>query len=462
MMKFGYGFGAIGFGSVYYFMATYHVVFLTNCVGFNATIASTISSVALIIEAVAGMVVGNVSDRCNSKFGRRRPFILASTITILPIMFFVVRKIEAPVYVQIAYYLAFAILFRVFFSNCEIPYNALGADVVTDYDERTRLRTISRLFSIVGNAIGYIMPLVILELFVGREAAGWQLMGVILGLTALGSWGTSLFLVKEPARVTLMPKKKNVFKHIIVNYFELLKLKPMRLLLIYKIAFSVAFAINNVGTIYFLKYNLGLDNRYSSYIYVFTIIIFTLSTPLVDKMAMIKSKAWQQMVSMGICGFAGIGIYLFAADSVLFCAVYVGLMALVTTGFWQLSGSLFYDIVEVDEFANNKRREGDIMSFVSIVGTIMTALVVQGFGVLFNMAGFDANASVQSESVMMFLNAAFILVPSLCLLAGAYALKIFPIDRENFAVLGKVLALRADGLDYSMYKGEIEKIIGRD
>ena len=92
----------------------------------------------------------------------------------------------------------------------------------------------------------------------------------------------------------------------------------------------------------------------------------------------------------------------------------------------------------------------------------MTALVVQGFGVLFNMAGFDANASAQSESVMMFLNAAFILVPSLCLLAGAYALKIFPIDRENFTVLGKVLALRADNLDYSMYKDEIEKIIGRD
>ena len=68
----GYGLGSLGMGAAYYFMSAYFVLFLTNCVGLNSTIAGTIASVALMVEFVAGMVVGNISDRCTSSMGRIR------------------------------------------------------------------------------------------------------------------------------------------------------------------------------------------------------------------------------------------------------------------------------------------------------------------------------------------------------------------------------------------------------
>lgn len=462
MMIFGYGLGSLGTGAVYYFMSAYFVVFLTNCVGLNSTIATTISSVALMVEFIAGMIVGNLSDGCTSKLGRRRPFILAATIAMVPIMILILHTIDAPYIVTVAYYLVLAILFRVFFSSSEIPFNALGSEIATGYDERTRIRTISRIFSIAGNAIGYVMPLIVLDMFSGSEKTGWQVMGIILAATCLVSWGVSFLTIKEnvAGKLKKAKEKKNVLKQIFLNYRELIKLKTMKLLIMYKTAFSCAFSLINVGTLYFLQYNLGLDNRYSSYIYIFTISIFVISTPFIDKVAMVKGKAWQQMTTMGACGIAGIAVYIFAPSSVIACAVYIGLFAVVQTGFWQLSGSLFYDIVEVDEYINYKHRQGDIMSFVSVLGTLITAIMVQCFGIMFDMAGFNPQNSAQPEAVHVFLNAAFILIPCACLLGGALVLKIFPINKKTFASLQAVLQLRKEGKNYDEYMDDIKKIIG--
>ena len=461
-MIVGYGLGSLGQGASYYFISSYFVVFLTNCVGFNAVLAGTISSVAMVVEVMAGMAVGNFSDRCRSNMGRRRPFMLVSSIVTLPVSVLLFTYVDLPSGLRVGYYIIFAVVFRIAFSSYEIPYNALGAEVVTDYDDRTRLRSIARAFSIVGNAIGYIMPLVILEIFSGNEKTAWQIMGIIIGVSCSAVWLISVFTTGQNVYVLKeKTEKRNIVKDIFCNYRELLRLRTMKLAVIYKIAFTCAFSLYSVGTIYFLQYNLGLDNRYSSYIYIFTIIIFIVATPLTDKMAIARSKSWQQMVVMALCAVAGIFIYLFASDSVIWCAVFIGLFALVQTGFWQLSSSIFYDIVEVDEYVNHKRREGDIMSAVSVLGTLITAVMVQIFGLFFDMSGFDPDLAVQPESVINFLDAAYILFPCICMLIGAVALKIFPINKKTFASLQAALMLRSEGKDYEVYLSDIEKIVGR-
>ena len=460
-MIFGYGLGALGQGASYYFMSSYFVLFLTNCVGLGAATAGTISSIALLVEVIAGMTVGNLSDKCTSKMGRRRPFMLTSSIVMLPVLVIMLHSVDGSQIFKVVYYLFFAILFRIFFSTYEIPYNALGAEIATEYDERTKLRSLARVFSIAGNAVGYIMPLVVLEMFKGKEAAGWGAMGLILGVLCCISWLVSVTATgKNVLVISAVKEKKNLLKDILVNYRELLKLKAMKLLVVYKAAFTCAFSLYSVGTIYFLQYNLGLDNKYSSYVYVYTIIIFIVSTPVIEKIAILKSKAWQQMSAMGVCGVAGILIYLFAADSFIGCAVYIGIFAIVQTGFWQVSNSIFYDIVEVDEYVNMKRREGDIMSVVSVLGTLITAIMVWAFGVVFELAGFDAELASQPESVVAFLNMAYILIPCVCLILGALALKIFPINKKTFESLTAALELRKKGESYEQYAADLDRITG--
>ncbi len=443
-------------------MSAYFVVFLTNCVGLNSGLAGTISSLALLVEVIGGMVFGHLSDNCQSKMGKRRPFMLISGIVVPVILVMISHTIHASTALTFAYYLLFAVLFRVFFSCFEIPSNAFGSEIATEYDERTRQRTVCRWFSIIGSGIATIIPLQVLDIFGNDQEIGWQTAGIIMaGFTCIG-WIGSFCLTKKYSHQYVREQDKgerhNVLKDIAVNYLELFRLKPMKLLIVYKGAFACAFALYNIATLYFLQYALGLDNRYSSYIYAFTTAVFAVMTPIVDKMALAMGKANQQMYTMLICGVGGVLIFLIAPNTLAGGILYIGVFAIVQTGFWQLSNAIFYDVIEVDEYVNNKRRGGDIMSLVSVLGTLVTSIMVQLFGLFLDISGFNAEMAHQSDSVVLFLDIGYILVPSICCLIGFLALKAFPIDKKTFASLQKVLELRENGESYDEYMEDINKL----
>ena len=106
-----YGVGYIGQASSYNFMSAYFVVFLTNCVGISSSIAGTISSVALMVEVVGGMIFGNLSDSCRSKMGKRRPFMLIAGIVLPIILILISYTLHASAITTFIYYMFFAVLF---------------------------------------------------------------------------------------------------------------------------------------------------------------------------------------------------------------------------------------------------------------------------------------------------------------------------------------------------------------
>lgn len=193
--------------------------------------------------------------------------------------------------------------------------------------------------------------------------------------------------------------------------------------------------------------------------YVLSIVIFIIMTPMANKMALAFGKANQQMITMGISAAIGFAVFFIAPRSVIGAALYVIGFSIMQTSFWQLSSSIFYDVVEVDEYVNYKRREGDIMSLVSVLGTLITAIIVQLFGLLLDSAGFDAALAVQPEGVIYFLNLSYILVPSICFVIGFAALKVFPINKRTFGSLLRALERRKAGKDYEEYRGDIERML---
>lgn len=464
----GYGIGSLGQGLTYGFMSTYFVVFLTNSVGLSSSLATTISALALLVEVLAGMIIGNISDRCTSKMGKRRPFMMAAGLAVFPIFLFLFRSLTDETALRTIYYLVFAILFRTFFSSWEIPNQALGAELVSTYDGRTKLRTITRYFSVVGNGTGYIMPLLVLEAFGDNVQAGWWTIGILTGAISAVSWLTSVVVNKgkgEYLKPEDLPERTAkgivVVKEILKSYSELIKLKVGKLLVGYKAAFTCAYAFYNVATIYFMTYSLGLSNKVTSYMYYITVAVYIVVTPLVNKMALRVGKVNQQLFSMALSGGVGVLVFIINPQSFVGVALYVAAFSYMTTSFWQVSSAIFYDVIEVDEWVNFKRREGDLVSMVSVLGTLISAIMVQAFGILMDKTGFDAALTAQPEHVVPFLNVSFILIPSVCLLIGAFVLKLFPINKKTFASLCSALEKRRNGEDYSEEMDDVNYILGK-
>ena len=459
-----YGIGYIGQGASYGFMSTYFVIFLTDSVMLSSAQAAAISSAAMFLEVFMGMLVGNLSDSCTSKMGRRRPFMLAAGIAILPIFFMLFRTVPLTGLGRILYYLFFAMLFRVFFSTFEIPNQAFGAEMASGYDERTKLRTATRFFSVIGNGIGYLLPLGVLKIYGGDVSGGWHMTGILMGIICLLSWVFTV-IANRGKGVILSPEDKvkhgNRLREIAVNYSELVKLRTGKLVVIYKSAFTCAYAIFNVATIYYLKYSAGMDTKFMSYMYIITVVVFMAVTPVINAMALKMGKVNQQMISLGVCGIAAVIIYFLCPGTVAGTVVYMAFFAFTQTGFWQVSSAIFYDVIEVDEWVNGKRREGDLMSMISVLGTLISAIMVQIFGIILDMSGYDASLDVQSSSVSSLLNVAFILIPGIFLILGTLVLHVFPINKRTFESLRNALDARRTGADYSEYMDDVRKIVGK-
>ncbi|MGN0721596.1 MAG: MFS transporter [Anaerovoracaceae bacterium] len=457
---FGYSLGFIGDTCTYNFMSAYFVLFLTDCVGMKSFSATSIVSIALFVEVIAGIFVGDLSDNCILKMGRRRPFILFASLAMPVVMIFLMIKISLSTKLTFLYYLLFSVLFRIAFVSYEISNNAFGAEIATGYDERTRLRTMSRALSIIGNVFGHVIPLLILQLFVDDETKGWFCIGITLAIVSFMAWFGEFMLTKPYDSPSLaVGSSRNPIGGILRNYKEICSLKPMKYLIFYKTMFTCAYALFSIANIYYLKYCLGLSSQYSAYMFILSIGMYIVSIPVVEKTTLKLGKSKQQIITLSMSSITGIIIYLTGAQSLALGIIYILVFALLYSSFWQVSGSIFYDIAEVDEFVHRKRREGNIMSFVSIIGTIITAIMTQIYGITLDYVGYDPSVPVQTESTILFIKTSFILIPCICAGLGAVSLKKFPITKEKFVILTEALKARNNNEPYEKYLNDLGGIV---
>ena len=138
-------------------------------------------------------------------------------------------------------------------------------------------------------------------------------------------------------------------------------------------------------------------------------------------------------------------LYLSGIDSYGKVLIYVCLFTYAHSNCWQLFYSIFYDISEVDEFINDKRREGSISSLTSVLGTIMVSIGIWVTGFLLEVSGFDASLPQQAEGTLQTIQMTFVLLPSIFMVIAAVILKMYPMTKERFEILKQAIAAKRAG-----------------
>ena len=106
--------------------------------GVSPSLCGAAFLIASIVDAVSDPLVGAISDRYQSRWGRRHPFMLISALPIAISFFLLYQPLpglgETGLFVWL---LCFLILLRLATSFHNIPRDALGAELTDDYHERT-------------------------------------------------------------------------------------------------------------------------------------------------------------------------------------------------------------------------------------------------------------------------------------------------------------------------------------
>ncbi|PLW83592.1 sugar transporter [Kineobactrum sediminis] len=118
------------------------LLFYTQVLGLSGTITGLIIATSLLWDGISDPLVGSLSDRLRSRFGRRHPFM---ALSILPLGVGFLGLFAPPQWaidssgLLAAWLLFWSLWIRTFVTTFGIPHLALSAEITSDYHERTQI-----------------------------------------------------------------------------------------------------------------------------------------------------------------------------------------------------------------------------------------------------------------------------------------------------------------------------------
>jgi hypothetical protein len=179
--KLGFGIFDLGGNMFFTLMGFWALKYLTDIAGIAAAWAGVAMMAGKVWDAVTDPVMGFISDRTLSRWGRRRPYLLFGAVPRMLTLwlFFTSPGIENPVLLTLWAVLALTLL-NTASTVVNIPYAALTPELTEDYHERTSLNGYRFGCAVFGTITGAAAVQPLTELF-GAPRRGFSMMGLILG-----------------------------------------------------------------------------------------------------------------------------------------------------------------------------------------------------------------------------------------------------------------------------------------
>lgn len=450
--KLSYGLGQFGDSIPYNLFSLYFLFYLTDVVGMNPTVAGTISSCAVIWNAIANPLVGNISDNCRSKYGRRRPFMLAGIPMIVTAILLLFAPVGLTGTIQTIYYLFVALLFWTAYVVYLIPFAALGAELTDDYNERTSLRTYTSFIGcivliMVSSGPAFIQSRMIPAGHSVQEA--WTMTGYILvALIAIFCFICWKSLAGRE-KTTLLEKKDNAPKeNIFKTIKEIMSIKAYRIIVFMVVIYVIGATIQTTGTVYLLTYAVNFDASQQAAFWLVTGIINMFTLPIVAKVSFKAGKKATLLVAMSLVAVMFIVFGFIGIDSAGSMYGYAISITLFACSFWLLYVPLTYDIAEIDEWKFGKRREGMHVSFVLFVQKIGAAAASFLVGVMLTAIGYQPGVA-QSPEVLENMVRILTFIPAIFIIIAVIIFSRYPITQKSFNALRDALKAKKAGQTYN-------------
>ncbi len=450
----GYGIGGAGQVVAINLFYMYFIFFLTSAAGVSPGIAGTLSMFAVFWDAITDPIIGYLSDKFKgNKYGKRVPFMMFACVPLGLSIIMLFTDIGLQGNAKIVYIFIANILFWTFFTATDIPYISLASEITDDYDERTKLRTATTTFSNLGSIILTSGVMLALEFLLNRNMSdikAWSLIAIALGIFVIFCYMTSALLLKGKEIVkneTVVSEKQNGGNPI-AEYLGLFKLKQYRYIVFTSFTMNFVIGISASSLTFYYLYVVNLDYATIALVPLVPTVLHILAAVPIGNLALKIGK--KNCMLLGMILMTASSLYLtFGLMNFTTTVATMAITMIGNTAFWILIYSLNFDIVEIDEFKNGKRRDGQLISLNSFIMKLGVAVGMWAGGMLLEIVNMDATLTSQPQEVVSMLRFVGGGLPAVATLIGIVFIFLYKVNKENFQSLQEALLLKRDGKEYT-------------
>lgn len=442
-IKLANGIGAVAFGVKDNGFAVFLLLYYNQVLGMDAATVSLALMLALLIDACVDPLLGNLSDRTYTRWGRRLPWLYAAALP-LAVMWAVLWSPplgEAPSFWGL---LTVAVTVRLLLSMVEVPSVALVPELTRDYDERTNLFRWRFLFAWSG---GLAMLVLAYQVFLADgllEADGYQQFGLFgAGLIAVAILTSAAMLHRHVAHLPPVKPPPFSLSHAFSEIREAFSEKAFLILAAGGVAAYVSqgitFALSNYLYLFVWNFTPATFSIYPLILFASVVAVFLTVQPLHRRWGKPRTAAVLALVGL-FFWLTPYTLYLFgmwppigtaASAALVFAFLFVSNWAAVIT--LLSSSSMVAEIVEAFEERTGRRAEGSfyagnwfIQKCAGGIGIFAAGMILAGAGLPEGATPGDVPAEVVEALILIYGAAALILG-----IITAFWLARFPIGRED-------------------------------
>ncbi|MBN1572796.1 MAG: MFS transporter [Deltaproteobacteria bacterium] len=461
----GYGIYDLGGNLFFTAMAFVLLIYLTDTVLIAPALAGAIVAIGKIWDAVTDPVVGYMSDRTKTRWGRRRPYMFFGSILLV---FAMIMMFTNPLLVfdkatffnpdvfsegfdwtkaawnpkeHQTFLLIWGIVFYCFlnlaYTIVNIPYSSLTPELTKDYHERTVLNGYRFGCAVFGTLLGAGASFPIVYLFPNTNV-GFMALGFIFGIVMLIVAMITVFSIREPewhgAELT-----QGFFK----TYFKVFRNKPYILITMTYMLHLLALSVVTGVAAYYFKYIHQAEKEVTTAM----LILLVTAMLFIPISVVLGKKIGKKLVYIiGMAAFA-LSILVIGTIGHIMPMTFSFIMmfsAGLGLGFMYVPPyAMLPDTVEYDYLISGERTEGSFYAIFLFFSKVGQAFALATIGIVLQLTRYTENIVPQPDplanfGILILMGA----IPAIFFFIGMVVVKRYPITEERYAEILKEIEIK--------------------
>jgi GPH family glycoside/pentoside/hexuronide:cation symporter len=426
--------------------------------GLSPALVGLLGALPRLTDALTDPLMGYISDKTRSRWGRRRPYMLVGAIA-AGVAYALLWQLpaEKSTTFYFTYFLIGSLIFYLAYTIYATPWVALGYELTPDYHERTRLMGVQNFIGNIAYMISpYFLAIMYMPVF-GDVVTGASYLAIIIGVVVI-CLGVlpAIFLrerFKDVAAAEQAEDGSSGMGHVVMDFFRgfgtTLKFRPfLKLCLATFLVFNGFILIASFQPYVIIYYVFGGDQEagavfvgHSGLIQALTaLVVIVFVTWLATKIG--KRRAFYVSTGVSMVGYA-LKWFCYTPDNPWLVLVPAPLMAFGLAGLFTLMPSMIADVVDMDELNTHERREGMYGSMFWWVVKLGQSVAIFGGGLLLVGTGFDVDfGGNQAPDTIRLMRICDALIPCIASGIAIWSIASYTITEEKAHDVRKQLEAR--------------------